>query len=230
MKLGIQFHAFLLGASGISIIWLGPFWTLGFSTVGLLFSFANFVQSLRHPEKNLPAWVVGLMVFLYGAFAATAVFLYFLFGAPIPSVEIPLTQKVSLHSEKITLRVPHNWKTSPFTTTNERGVVLDAVPQSGEYIGLQQIKIVLKHIEHADGSRIPLEGEAVEFGSENAILNVFTVKKFWFKFHQVTLLGFKGPKTLCSVSTTVLPPYLPLAKDLCKGLFKNVEVQATLQP
>lgn len=243
MTLGIQFQrqtnwwwvkisAFLIGASGILIVWKGPFWTLGLSAVGVVVSFAGFFRSLRFPKESPSLWFSVILALFHTLFIGLALFLYLLFMAPAVDHVLPtLTDPISAVSGRISLLVPKGWKTSSFATDRGMGVVLSPGPNE-MFWGLQEIKVTLKEIAPVGPTAsVPLQGEPVDFGDQGtAVLNTYTVKKFWLRFHQVTVLGFKGRGTLCSVSATALSPHLPMAKDLCKALFKNLQVPVTIKP
>jgi hypothetical protein len=195
---------------------------LGFSVLGLVFSFAAFLHSLR-PGPNAPPVLASLILALFhAAFMGISLVLYVLFLLPASDQTVPaLTQTVSDPTGRLIAQIPDGWQSSPILTDPEPGLTI--TPAAGEdFLTFQEIKIQLKKNVFVDGKK----PAAV---AEEPVVKIFAVKKFWFRFYQVTVVDYKTPDTLCSVSTVVLPPHLTLAQDLCKAVFKKIKVPVTIK-
>jgi len=228
MELGVQFHTrtdgrwvktagFFLVAGLLCLIWPGPMLSVVFFTVGLLISFVAIIQTLRFPKRMPSLWAGVVLAISHVLFWLIALALYGLFFLPATEHTLPaFTRELRDPSDSIHFMVPADWRASAVQTATENGVVL--VPPSS--LSIQEIKIMVKKIESHK-----LKNEMPTTIPEPT---VFTMKKLWASFHHVNVVGFVDDTHVCSVSTTVLPPYLPLAKDLCKALFKNIRVPVTI--
>jgi hypothetical protein len=146
--------------------------------------------------------------------------------------------------------IPIGWDAEPLVSNAESGVrMTPANVQS--YTGLTELVLRVRPMSEAppsteaylqalaDSMRRPTQRQQGDklfnFSSDlvtledgmRVLVTTLDVKQFWIPLQQSAVFGIKSG-TLCSVSIVGLKTHAKTAQDLCKALFKNTRIPATI--
>ncbi len=190
----------------ICLTFVGPLLACGFFTAGVIVSFVGFFRA--------SGWPAVVLALFHGLFMAAALILNAAFSPANAPVSVPELTLKAVHPSGLTVYYPEGWSAESVPAEKEPTMVLRHV--STQFLTLQEIRVQMK--------KATVEAKSLA----EPDLKQFTVKKLWLRFHQVSVIGYKTPRLLCSVSAPVLPPHVKLAEDLCKAVFKKMEVPVTI--
>lgn len=185
---------------------VGPLSACGLFTAGLLVSFVGFFRS--------SGWPTVVLALFHGLFMAVMLVLNAAFGVSDSPIPVPALTQKAVHSAGLVVYFPEGWSAQSVPEEKDPTVVLKYA--FNQFLTLQEIRVQMKKVSIK-------KNELAE-----PDLKLFTVKKLWLRFHHVSVIGYKAPNLLCSVSVPVLPPHVKLAEDLCKAVFKKMEVPVTI--
>lgn len=235
------------------LIYKGPELTFLFIKLGFILTFIGAFFSL-FKRTFFPTLTHSFVLFLtYFVVLILTIGLEFFFLKPISREKQkipPLTHVYKDPFNVFQIKGPVDWKYELISTPREVGVTISPEGNDG-YSGVSEIKIYIRPLDIEPEKIEPfLERAAISFSkkenpstsssdisftfqtepatlinNEKAVWSILNVKKFWVTIRQVTLLGIKNKKYLCSVSATGLESHSLLSKVFCLGLFQTLTIQ-----
>jgi hypothetical protein len=194
-------------------------WSASLFGIGLFFSFLAFVRSLTSRATAPPLLIPFLLSLFHGALIGVSLIVGALLLWPATAQSLPPLEKpITVREAHAVVWIPAGWNAVPLHS-GDIGISIEAASPD-TFLTMQEMKVVFKERTIAQ--------RTIETSVE-PVNNTFTVRKLWLTFHQVSVIGPKGEKFLCSVSAASLPPHFNFAKDLCNAVFKKIEVPATIK-
>ncbi|MFN0117260.1 MAG: hypothetical protein ACKVQC_03070 [Elusimicrobiota bacterium] len=188
---------------------------------------------------------VVLCVFVYLIYGIAAwVHIFYLSPLSDSSLRIPKFQHQYIDPQKIFSTLgPAGWKYSPILSAYDSGVKIQFQDRN-QYMGVSEATVMIKTIDSNPKNReeifkLILESQrnkdnkgqitinmepAVLLDGEKGMWSIIEIRKLWFKFYQVSLIGLKDNSHLCIVSATGLKNHDTLAKILLQGLYRATKI------
>ena len=242
-SLGLALLALMCG------IWKGPLSVYGFAGFGIVVLGFGTFSKIRKVNQH-PSWGLhGGLLFTHILLLGLALTFQTLFLNPLPDHALTLPkigEQYPLVRGQIEIKGPQGWLYESIPSAEGIGIRIQ--PQGkDQYMGVSEIQVwvrelktipphseeFLREMAMAFSPRIrsdkrkklfQVKIEETQSLQGNTILfSTLDMKRLWVPLRQVTLLGIKNERYLCTVSATGLKNHSTLSKVLCIGLFETIQ-------
>lgn len=244
-----SFSALLAALSLVLGIWLGPQSVFVISPIGLAVCVLSLGLGLRN--KHAYARPSGFALTVGGVhllLIVIAIALYQMFLSPlaVSFEKLPRFRHSYVDPDGVfSVRGPADWVYERYPGVHESGVTLRPAKQT-QYIGVSEISILVRKLETKPKSSSEflktmasswvekkVEGQklfdfkvepAEMLNKEKGVWSTLDAFRLWVPVRQVTLIGLKNDRYLCSVSIIGLKKHAVFTQVLCLGLFETIRI------
>jgi hypothetical protein len=241
-------NSFVLIFIGVILgFWIGPISVILNSIVGLtLASVSLFLSSqLKSIDRPLIFPLICLVIHL--GLLILSVILYVLFLNPLSDQQQKLPKFRYVYSDPenlFTVKGPEGWDYEPLVSASKLGVRIHPRDRQN-YMGISEITILIdpiittpkdidkflenvaRHISDRKSKGKEIFNMKIEpaqlINGETGMWSILDAKKLWVPIRQISLIGIKNKKYVCSISAIGLKNHSKLSKIVCLGLFESLQ-------